>query len=206
MGTTRATQCQCVCIMVTWQRVTQSNHQHQVWVSCVYNSPLTSCYSRWLDYWSKNFIISRTRGVQKPIQLQESFLWLMFLPPRSATVLSSIMAALNWSALTATITRYKWTCSAQRFNVWLSSLHHHWLLLWVGAIQRIFCGMIISTSCILAILPELMLKAKPIWEPKNWVTDKDGFLWEMEELIAWGNAFIILIYTFHMSIYNILFM
>ena len=34
---------------------------------------------------------------------------------------------------------------------------------------------------ILVILPELALKAKPIQEPKDWLTEEDSFLQEMEE-------------------------
>ena len=50
-----------------------------------------------------------------------------------------------------------------------------------------FSGAILPTlRCfyILVILPELALKAKPIWEPKDWITEEDSFLQEMEELVA----------------------
>ena len=50
-----------------------------------------------------------------------------------------------------------------------------------------FCGAIFPTLrrfYILAILPELALKAKPIREPKYWITKEDSFLKEMEELVA----------------------
>ena len=50
-----------------------------------------------------------------------------------------------------------------------------------------FCAAILSTLrrfYILAILPELALKAKPIREPKDWITEEDIFLQEMKEVVA----------------------
>ena len=53
--------------------------------------------------------------------------------------------------------------------------------------DKSFCDMVLPALrrfYILAILPELALKAKPIREPKDWLTEEDSFLQEMEEHIA----------------------
>lgn len=34
------------------------------------------------------------------------------------------------------------------------------------------------------------LKAKPIWEPKDWLTEEETFLWEMVELVSWQNTYL----------------
>ena len=38
-----------------------------------------------------------------------------------------------------------------------------------------------------AILWELAIKPKPIWEPEDWLTNEDSFVLEMEHLIRWVN-------------------
>ena len=50
-----------------------------------------------------------------------------------------------------------------------------------------FCGNILPILrkfYILAILPELTLKAKPIQEPKDWVAEETVFLQEMTEFVT----------------------
>ena len=50
-----------------------------------------------------------------------------------------------------------------------------------------FCDALLPTLrrfYVLAILPELSLKAKPIREPKDWLAEEETFLQEMAELIA----------------------
>jgi len=36
---------------------------------------------------------------------------------------------------------------------------------------------------IVAILPELTLKGKPIREPKEWIKDEDAFVKEMKQIV-----------------------
>ena len=50
-----------------------------------------------------------------------------------------------------------------------------------------FCVTVLPTLrrfYMMAILPELALKAKEIREPKDWITDEESFLREMEDLVA----------------------
>jgi len=50
-----------------------------------------------------------------------------------------------------------------------------------------FCHKIIPTLrrfYIIAILPELSLKGKPIREPKDWISDEESFIQEMEQLVS----------------------
>ena len=50
----------------------------------------------------------------------------------------------------------------------------------------VFCSGVIPTLrrfYIVAILPELSLKAKSIREPKNWIEDEDKFIQEMERIV-----------------------
>ena len=50
-----------------------------------------------------------------------------------------------------------------------------------------FCGSILPILrrfYILAILPELSLKAEPIREPKDWVVEETVFLQDMTEFIS----------------------
>ena len=53
--------------------------------------------------------------------------------------------------------------------------------------EESFCGSILPTLrrfYVLAILPELALKSKPIREPKDWVTEEESFLQEMAEVVT----------------------
>ena len=69
----------------------------------------------------------------------------------------------------------------------LTSSHHLLTITEQVQFDKFFCDMVLPTSlrfCILVILPELTLKAKPIQEPKDWLTEKGNFLLEKEELVA----------------------
>jgi len=157
------------------------------------SSSLASCYSRWLGFWSISFTISRPCQVQEPIYSSYRYLAV------SDAVLSKKCKCLTINngsielkcthsyyyqiQLAMFCTRTKWCNFFFRTTV---DFHCERI-----SFDESLCGSILPILrrfYILAILPELTLKAKPIWEPKDWVAEETVFLQEIIGFMSWAHT------------------